>query len=180
MPSSESESSTTSQTDSGSGGETTEVPDSESPERQDSPERPTSKTPELQESFSLLYNVGMIMRQQISAHERPKISWPPEVKDFDIDIAERMVPIELYNLMAWITGLSDEPVLDMFVEVPRNFHCKSLSILQDVIMISRKGRDFSPKAYSLGLTVKHWTGSSKLIELLSRLGHCESMRWKRL
>jgi len=40
--------------------------------------------------------------------------------------------------------------------------------------LTSKGRIQTPKYLSLGLTIKHWSGSSRLIELLNGFGHCVS------
>ncbi|KAG8182862.1 hypothetical protein JTE90_002278 [Oedothorax gibbosus] len=51
---------------------------------------------------------------------------------------------------------------------------KILSIAQDIIYMSFKGRRQTPKHLALGLTIRHLTGSSQLIGLLNGLGHCVS------
>ena len=50
---------------------------------------------------------------------------------------------------------------------------KVLSICQDIMNLSRR-KLCTPKAFSLGLTIKHLTGSKEVITLLHRLGHCVS------
>ncbi|KAG8181584.1 hypothetical protein JTE90_017333 [Oedothorax gibbosus] len=51
---------------------------------------------------------------------------------------------------------------------------KILSIAQDIIYMSFKGRRQTSKHLALGLTIRHLTGSSQLIGLLNGLGHCVS------
>ena len=51
---------------------------------------------------------------------------------------------------------------------------KLLSICQDVMYMSNKGKVIFPKHSSLAMTVRHMTGSAKLIGILNGLGHCSS------
>lgn len=134
----------------------------------------TNVKPSVELPLQVLYETAVMVREKVHAHSGAKVLWPPVAEDFDVAKAAEAIPIELYNLMAWITGLSDEPELDKFVEVEEMSHLKLLSILQDVVSLSCKSRKFSPKALSLAMTVKHWTGSSKLVRLLNKLGHTVS------
>ena len=100
--------------------------------------------------------------------------WPPTAKDMDICAAESSIPVPLYNLLAWVTGLSEESTLDHFVDMQRQSHMKLLSLLQDIVYSESRGTKPTAKSYSLGMTLRHLTGSSKVIDLIHRLGHCAS------
>ena len=43
--------------------------------------------------------------------------WPPLASDLTEATAKKSVPIDLYNTVAYITGLATEPVVDYFVEI---------------------------------------------------------------
>ena len=51
---------------------------------------------------------------------------------------------------------------------------KLLSVAQDIVYISIKGRKTMPKHVTLGLTMRHMTGSSSIIGILNGLGHSVS------
>ena len=68
----------------------------------------------------------------------------------------------LYNLIAWIIGAAEEPPVACYVDIPDDIKLK-LSVCQDIVYLASKG-----------LTLCHLTGSSNLLSLLSRLGHCAS------
>ena len=51
---------------------------------------------------------------------------------------------------------------------------KILSISQDIIYLASKGKKQTPESLSLGLTVRHLTGSSQLLHTIHQYGHCAS------
>ena len=51
---------------------------------------------------------------------------------------------------------------------------KLLSVAQDIVYMFTKGRNTMPKHVSLGLTMRHMTGSSSLIGILYWFGHLVS------
>ena len=59
--------------------------------------------------------------------------------------------------MAYITGLAIEPVFDEYVEIENECLEKP-----------------TPKHVALAMTVRHWTGSAKVIDFLNGLGHSVS------
>jgi hypothetical protein len=155
---------TETETETETGGDTTETTDTPIKKRKVEP------------SMSLVYNTAMIMRDVIKNHPKLNIIFSPTSEDFNFENAERAVPPLLYNLMAWITGSGDDIPAnsDQFVHVEYENHLKLLSILQDVMYLTAKGDVFVPKSMALGMTIKHWTGSSRLIQLMNKLGHCVS------
>lgn len=103
-----------------------------------------------------------------------EILWPPLSCDLNISEANKVVPVELYNLIAWIVGASDDPVLADRVKVENDTNTRILSICQDIAYLASSGRRPTPKSLALGLTVRHLTGSSQLLNIISRFGHCIS------
>ena len=47
-------------------------------------------------------------------------------------------------------------------------------IIQDVLYLQSKGGGKMPKFHALGLILKYLTGSSKIVDLVSKLGYCVS------
>ena len=100
--------------------------------------------------------------------------WLPTSENLNVTEAQTVVPLALYNLVRWIIGASEEPTLDNFVNIADDLHLKVLSVCQDIVYLASKGRKQTPKSLTLGLTVRHLTGSSRLVSLLNKLGHCAS------
>lgn len=121
-----------------------------------------------------LFSAGIIVQQVMRDISGMTMPWPPLSTDLNIDAADTMVPMELYNLIAWCTGASDEPVFDKKVQLPEDTNRRLLSICQDIVYLASSGKKPTPKSLALGLTVRHLTGSSQLLDILSRLGHCIS------
>lgn len=48
-----------------------------------------------------------------------------------LDATKSVVPVELYNLMAWIFGTSEEPTLADYVNLPGDVDLKHISLYQD-------------------------------------------------
>ena len=102
--------------------------------------------------------------------------WPPRGKDL---IGINMVPVELFNHVACIVGaISDEEYTSAnntrFVEIGEELMSKVNAICQDIVYVSSKGRKQTPKSLALGLTVRHMTGSTHLLKILAKFGHCAS------
>ncbi|KAK6175746.1 hypothetical protein SNE40_014139 [Patella caerulea] len=100
--------------------------------------------------------------------------WPPLGLDFTVENAKSIIPVTLFNLVAWAIGASDEPTLEYYVEVDDAVNLKLISILQDIVSLQPKGRKHTLKSLALGLTMRHLTGSQKVTDLLNGLGHCAS------
>ena len=139
------------------------------------PARPTCEaTRDDACNVSILYNAAMQLREEISSAPKMGQKWPYLAKDFTMEESENLIPISLYNFLAWVVGISDEPVLNKRVDVPEKDHIRLISVLQDVLYFSSKGNDPNPKSLSLGMTVRHLTGSTKLVDLLHHFGHTAS------
>ena len=100
--------------------------------------------------------------------------WPPTAPDVTFQSAKQAIPTALYNFLALITGSSDDVLHEGFVETSPENDRKLVSIAQDILYLSSKGRIATPKHLALGMTIRHWTGSSNLISLLHGFGHCVS------
>ncbi|XP_070566914.1 uncharacterized protein [Ptychodera flava] len=101
-------------------------------------------------------------------------AWPPRAEDLTIQRSRDIVPTKLFNFLAWCTGLSQDFHSQDRVDVQADVENKLLSICQDMMFLSSQGRKLTPKHLSLGMAVRHVTGSSSLIGLLNGLGHCVS------
>ncbi|XP_028395413.1 uncharacterized protein LOC114519473 [Dendronephthya gigantea] len=125
-----------------------------------------------------LFLSSQIVKKAIEMSPRLNVPNPPLASDLTEDAAQKIVPIELFNFLAWITGVCCEPVSaseKKLVELDNDTERqKILSICQDIIYLKSKGRRIVPKHLILGLTIRHLTGSSKLIDIVSGLGHCIS------
>ena len=94
-----------------------------------------------------------------------------------LSTAEDAVPPQLYNFLASACGLTKQATLPDALELNKLSpadHSKLLSICQDIVNLQSHGKVTTPKSLSLGISVKHRTGSSDLIRLLQSLGHCVS------
>lgn len=92
-----------------------------------------------------------------------------KTKNLNITSAKSLIPHQLFNWIAWKSGLSDTPHAETYVKVSRAK--KILSIAQDIVYLHAKGKVAAPKHHALAMTVRHLTGSSRLINVLNGLGH---------
>lgn len=134
---------------------------------------PTHNYVEDEEKHNL-YKSGLYLKRIIS--ESPPINciWPPTAEDLNDSNVMKMIPVLLFNFLAWCSGETDEVEMNNFVEIPESKKIKIQSIAQDIIYFSSKGRKPTPKHYSLAMSIRHITGSSKLTNLINGLGHCIS------
>ncbi|XP_048113517.1 uncharacterized protein LOC125303684 [Alosa alosa] len=100
--------------------------------------------------------------------------WPPTSENVNVSEAQTVVSLALYNVVSWIIGATEEPTLDYYVNIADDLHLKVVSLCQDIVYLASKGRKQTPKSLTLGLTVRHLTGSTRIVSLLNRLGHCAS------
>ena len=99
--------------------------------------------------------------------------WSPTENDIR-DSAQQLIPPQLFNFLSWTTGSADVVDFDNLVETSGDVRRKLLSVAQDIVYISTKERKTMPKHVTLGLTMRHMTGSSSLIGILNGLGHLVS------
>lgn len=121
-----------------------------------------------------LYKSALYLKRIIS--ESPSINcvWPPTAEDLNDNNVMKMIPVLLFNFLAWCSGETDEVEMNNFLQIPESKKSKLQSIAQDIIYFSSKGRKPTPKHYSLAMSIRHISGSAKLINLINGLGHCIS------
>jgi hypothetical protein len=156
-------------------GESLSDSDYESNSRPEQIKTTTTPTSSTLDKTRILYNAGVIVKNAIKQCPGMNTPWPPTSTDLNCDSAAAVVPVELYNFLAWCVGASDEPCHDCFVETESDSRNKLISICQDVVYLASNGRKQTPKSLCLGLTVRHLTGSSQLLTLLNKLGHSASV-----
>lgn len=122
----------------------------------------------------VLYNAALILRDKIKNHPDLNLPWPPLATDITNKNAINSVPIETFNVLAWICGFSTEPTLDEFVKVKDNENKKLLSIAQDLMFVASHGKRVTPKGIALGVAIRQITGSAAAVSLVNNLGHCMS------
>ena len=137
-------------------------------------ENETRNTIFYHDGVRTLYTAATFLKTLISETDSPISTWPPTCDDLSDDSISKTIPPMLYNFLAWCTGESDEVEYKEFVTVPAATARKLSSVAQDIVYVASKGKKQTPKHLALGLTVRHMTGSSKLIGLLNGLGHCNS------
>ena len=101
-------------------------------------------------------------------------NWPPTSTDFSMEKVKSFIPPLLFNFLAWVTNKSEDPETEIYVKLPTSDENSILSIDQDLVYCTHRERKPTPKAMALGMAVRQLTGSEKLINLLSGLGHCVS------
>ena len=114
---------------------------------------------------------GVYLKNKINNVQPEQSKWSPRSKDL---IKTNMVPVELFNHIAHITGaVSDDEYTnvtnDRCVDIAEEFVPKVNAICQDIVYVSSKGRKQTPKFLALGLTVRHMTGSTHLLQILAKL-----------
>ena len=58
-----------------------------------------------------LYTTSMTLQNLVQDVPPFSSKWPPDVSEITIENALEIVPVELFNFMAWILGFSEEPCL---------------------------------------------------------------------
>ena len=102
--------------------------------------------------------------------------YPPTLDDFSPESCLKYCPPILFNLVAWICGLTgdDESIIEHphdRVKLDVTGQNKVASICQDIVYLWSKGRIQTPKSLALGMTVRHLTSNKRVIELLYNFGH---------
>uniref|UniRef100_UPI00358F6426 uncharacterized protein n=1 Tax=Myxine glutinosa TaxID=7769 RepID=UPI00358F6426 len=97
-----------------------------------------------------MFHAAQILQESINNAPNP-IEWPPTAADTTLEKAKEIVPTELYNFLAWMTGASSEPRESGVVHVPDELHHRLLSVAQDMMYLKAKGRILLPKHTSLAI-----------------------------
>ena len=124
--------------------------------------------------LQILYNAALILQNKLKEMPKLNLPWPPLASDLTLDNVKKVVPCELFNVLAWICGLSSEPTLSEYVPIEGKNSAKLTSIAQDLVHLSSRGRNPTPKSIALAMAVRQMTGSASVVSLLSGLGHCMS------
>ena len=135
-----------------------------------------TRTPETDDT-RLLYHAAMTLKDDIvdKCKTTPKLRWPPTAQQLTMSAASNLIPNNLFNFIAWSTAMTTDPSTDnKRVNVSEEESAKVVSICQDVMRLTMKGRWIMPKHCALAMAVRHMTGSAQLIGLLNGLGHCSS------
>ena len=150
--------------------------DSQESEEDGSPHN-ASSAPQQSDPDELLTNfmssqiVKNAVQDSLSTFHTP---WPPTAEILNINTVKALVPHQLFNWIAWTTGLNENPQADTYVTVKEVEKKKILAIAQDIMYLKANGRIATPKHHALSMTVRHMTGSSQLINILNGLGHSSS------
>ena len=74
-----------------------------------------------------------------AAKTKRNLPWSPLASDLTMDNLQKVVPCELFNVLAWVCGFSSEPT----------------SIAQDLVNLASGGRNHTPRsmAVAMALTV---------------------------
>ncbi|XP_076867112.1 uncharacterized protein LOC143518500 [Brachyhypopomus gauderio] len=128
-----------------SGAETTQS--SEMSQTDSDTERRTSKQQTTTtEGKRTLYTAALLLKRLLSDSPGMSCLCPPTAENFNLTEAQTVVPLELYNLVSWIVGATEEPTLEQFVNISDNMHVKVLSVCQDIVYLASKGRKQTPRS----------------------------------
>lgn len=148
---------------------------SEAPEAPEALDQQELSKPSETDTHRVHYHSAQMLRQVLRQVKGLKDKWPPLASDMDMNAVSNIVPVDLFNYLAWVTEISDEVGgYDKYVSTSDDQRWKLLSVAQDIIYLHSRGRAITPKHSALSMTVRHSTGSSKLIDVLNGLGHCTS------
>ena len=74
------------------------------------------------------YDVAMALQNTIKGAQAMDTSWPPSSVNLSTTQVLKMVPIMLFNFIAWILGFSDYPEMSCHLELEDSHKTKVLSI----------------------------------------------------
>ena len=66
--------------------------------------------------------------------------WPPDVSEITIENAQEIVPVELFNSMAWILGFLEELCLDRHASLSKNLMSKFCRYVRILFTFLQKGK----------------------------------------
>ena len=119
----------------------------------------TTAGPQTTENTRTLYSAALILKQLLCDSpgmtcdspgmtcDSPGMTcpWPPTSVDLNVSDAKSVVPLELYNVIAWIVGATEETTLACYVDIPEYLNLKVISVCQDIMYLASKGRRQTPK-----------------------------------
>ncbi|XP_071953111.1 uncharacterized protein [Antedon mediterranea] len=106
----------------------TDTTDSESMPGSSNVIRPTYHQTTLKDMFTCALSINMEIHELSSKEHLP---WPPKPTGINLETAQKMIPVKLFNILAWITGVSSDPNETEYVKVSDHHHRRLLSIAQD-------------------------------------------------
>ena len=121
------------------------------------------------DEFAKLYEVALLLRSCIKETAPFPKAWPPTSVDISNQSAKDIIPIVLFNFIAWVMNKSDQPILDNFVQLQKSEEIKVLSVAQDLIYITHNGQKPMPKSLVLSMAVRQISGCSNIINILNGL-----------
>lgn len=93
-----------------------------------------------------MYFTAHCLREECMAVDASQ-TWPRTGNDLSLNAARDIVPVRIYNFIAWMIGASNEPVGDRRVNVLDHFDRRILSLARDIICASHstaQGRNHLP------------------------------------
>ena len=71
----------------------------------------------------------MILHEKVQEIPKLNLPWPPLASDLTMDDVQKVVPCELYNMLAWTCGFSSEPTLSEYVPI-KGKNCTKLTSVE--------------------------------------------------
>lgn len=128
------------------------------------------------ERTRMLYHTAKLIQEDIS-HCQGISAKPPNIHDITLECSRSMIPGSLYWILRWIITNSGNEIEDDLTSkacISEADERRVLMIAQDVVHCASHGRIKMPKHVSLGMSIRHLTGSKQLVTMLNRMGHCIS------
>ena len=126
----------------------------------------------------VLFNAAVILRNALQKKPGLVTPWPPLASGLTMENSKNVVPVSLFNFLAWMTASSDDAQLEKHINIVENGrHNKLMSIAQDIVHVASDGRKLTPKTISLAMSLRQLTGSSSVLNLVNGLGHCMSHKF---
>ena len=107
----------------------------------------------------ILYMASQLLKGIVASVVGLNEFWPQTASDIKAKAAEVLIPAKLFNFLAWVSGISDDVEFEHFIATNDDNKRKILSIAQDLVSMSSKGRRVMPKHVALGmydLAALHW------------------------
>ncbi len=120
---------------------------------------------------SNLFHAAKMLRMELL---KIKSMLPKVPRASDIDESSVTIPDDVFNFLAWALTDNCDPSPDERAEVNERDRRLIVSIAQDMVYMSNKQKVLTPKHLGLAHTVRNLTGSSELVNILSKQGHCVS------
>ncbi len=125
----------------------------------------------------ILYHAAHILKQDVTNCEGLQIN-PLDTENLTLQKSKEIIPQSLYWFLRWIIERHDsdtEHYGDMSSSCTSEADERHIMMIgQDIIHCGSHGRKKMPKHVSLGMTVRHLTGSKQIITILNRMGHSVS------